>query len=50
MYAGMVVGMRAAMGELGNFDACIYGALAALATVALCWLANSRLQGEVPND
>lgn len=50
MYAGMVVGMRASMAELALADACLYGALTALITVILCWLANSRLQGEVSHD
>ena len=50
MYAGMIVGMRAAMAELGTADACLYGALTGLVTVVLCWLANSRLRGEVAHD
>ena len=47
MYAGMIVGMRAAMSDLATVDACLYGALTGLVTVALCWLVNGRLQGEV---
>ena len=46
MGAGMIVGMRAAMGALNQADAALLGLLTGLAVIALCWSANSRLQGK----
>ncbi len=46
MWAGMIVGMRAAMAPLSLMDSCLYGLLTGLAVIALCWAANSRLQGK----
>lgn len=50
MWAGMIVGMRAAMSPLTTLDSCLYGLLTGLAIIALCWAANSRLQGVYPGE
>lgn len=50
MLAGMWVGMRAAMAPLTTLDASAYGVLSGIAVVALCWAANSALEGRQPNE
>ena len=45
MWAGMIVGMRSAMGPLPTIDAILYGALIGVVVVGLCWAFNSRLRG-----